>query len=671
MQLHAQVNSSSAQVVAKAFQFLLAILFTLSLSAASAQIGFNRYTRGPVIPAANSNTSWHGFYSANPVVIEFNGTYFLYARGIATAGAPSTLGVWTSAASGFNGVTWNQNPTANPILQAGASGAFDSTGIFDPSAVVFNGKVYVYYAGYANGSNIGLATSSDGLHFTKAGQVWANGGTPFPVVDQANGQMYLFYTQATSGGGWEYWVTTSTDGVNFGAGQRVFSPSGVAGTFDQKSVITMRVWYEAPYYYMTYGGSPTCPDYPEGIGLARSTDLINWQRYPNNPILLRGPVGGWDEAAVWSGSMLKVNGTYYMWYEAAGSNAGAGSSASNSARNSCYGGYGSTSYSQVGLATAASIVNLTDWTPSSDISPTSTYTLTAQNSSQCLDVAGGSMASGTKLDQQSCTSNLNQQWTFTSENNGFYEISSVNSGRAGNEVLDVPGQSATNGTVLDQAPWTGSTSQQWLMAPTAAGTYQVINRNSSDSLDVVGNSKTAGASVDQWPWNAQANQQWALKAAGTVSQPSNYVLNPGFEASGPTQNPPDWAVWSGDGNPSASFTESGGHTGNYRLTQYSANPEQTYTYQNINVPNGTYTLTAWVVGGGAQTAAYLSAKNYGGSELTANVIPLETGWPNWKQVTISNIPVTTGAITIGAYSYSPSPTTNDYVSWDDFVLTKQ
>lgn len=105
--------------------FLLLGTLFLPLCTASAQIAFNRYADGPIIPAANSNRSWHGFMSANPVAIEFHGTYFLYARGIATPGAPSALGVWTSSKAAFNGVTWNQNPVANPILQAGASGMFD------------------------------------------------------------------------------------------------------------------------------------------------------------------------------------------------------------------------------------------------------------------------------------------------------------------------------------------------------------------------------------------------------------------------------------------------------------------------------------------------------------------------------------------------------------------
>jgi hypothetical protein len=118
------------------------------------------------------------------------------------------------------------------------------------------------------------------------------------------------------------------------------------------------------------------------------------------------------------------------------------------------------------------------------------------------------------------------------------------------------------------------------------------------------------------------------------------------------------------------YVETPGYNGaTYRMTMYYNGPTETTTYQNIIVPNGTYTLSAWVVGGAVQTTAYMYASNYGGSQLTANVIPLETGWENWTLVTIPNIVVTTGTITIGGFSYNPSPGSNDWVSWSNFSLT--
>ena len=121
---------------------LLCTLAALLAPSCIAQIGFAHSAGGPVVAAANSNKSWHAQHAANPTVLNFNGTYFMYFRGIAN-GQASTIGMWTASGSGFNGVNWNQSPANNPILTPNPSG-FDATGTYDPSAVVFNGQLYLY-----------------------------------------------------------------------------------------------------------------------------------------------------------------------------------------------------------------------------------------------------------------------------------------------------------------------------------------------------------------------------------------------------------------------------------------------------------------------------------------------------------------------------------------------
>lgn len=504
----------------------LAALLTGLLAAAGATgpisatpILFRAAGNRPVVPTASG--TWHGICAANPTAVQFRGTDYLYFRGIAAHRAPDAVGVWNAPALGFDGRHWNQKPVANPVLTAGRTG-FDSTGIQDPCAVVFHGQVFLYYMGTANSSRIGLATSSDGLHFAKQGEVWHDGGTPCPFYNPRDHKLYLFYTRST-GNGWEYWATSSLDGRHFGPGQRVFGPSGVRGAFDRQSISTARLWAEGGSFYMIYGGSPDAPDYNTGLGLAHSRDLIHWQRYPANPILRRGPAGGWAEGGVWSGTLLKVKGVYNLWYEACGSGAGAGTAASISARNTPYGGYEATSFSQIGRATYA-----------------------------------GSL-----------------QW-------GIAHL------------------------------------RQASARPAAP----------------------RGALVD----------------------------NPGFEASGPTGTPPFWGVWTGDGN-AASYTERGGHMGTYRCTQSSKKAFQVYTSQTItDIPNGVYTLKAWVVGGGGQKDCFMSAKQYAPNapELKADIKPLETGYPHWKQVSLSNIRVTNHKCTVGFYSFDPAG--GHWMSFDDVTF---
>lgn len=127
----------------------------------------------------------------------------------------------------------------------------------------------------------------------------------------------------------------------------------------------------------------------------------------------------------------------------------------------------------------------------------------------------------------------------------------------------------------------------------------------------------------------------------------NRVKNPGFEEDGA------WAAtpknWSTSGStPAADFAESGGaHGGNYLLKHWNANAYQVYTYQTItNLPNGVYTLKAWVISSGGQSACYLNAKDYGDSELRVNLPNTFT----WTQIEIPNIKVSNGQCTIGLYS---------------------
>ena len=631
-------------------------------------IGFVRTRSTPIVPAANTNATFHATHAFNPSVVLFNGTYFLYFRG-QNGSANPMIGVWTQSASGFDGVSWNQTPTAEPVISDG--------NLADPCAVVYKDQVYLYYMGGNGGSY--LATSKDGLSFTPQGHIQDMNGstnipgdTPCPFVNSSNGQLYLFTTQKAmeQGGatlGYEYTVMSSSDGLRFGSKTTVISPSFLPGTIDKQSISTIRIYQEGSYYYAIYGASSVHDDYNEGFGLARSTDLATWTKYGKNPIMLRGPAGSGDEGAVWSGSLIKAGSTYYLYYEGCGSHTSdgssdAGSANSNGARSTEYYGFGSTNFSQIWLATSSSI-NLADWDENGDIAPGTTYAVKSlTNSGTSLDVNGGPTTNGASLYLNKSNSGASQAWQFVNDE-GFYRVSNQAAGPAGYQVWDVSGQSVLNAATIDQWPSWGSANQQWQIVPLGGGIYTYKNRGSGQVLDL-----NSGSTV-QNPWTGAASQQWRMSSSGSGSV--NYVENPGLEANGAGGSPLGWTIWTGDNNAGAVYTETGSHGGSYRLTHHSKSPFQVYTSQTINdISNGTYTLSAWVVGGGGQDAAYISAKNYGsGPEMTTNVVPLETGWENWAQVSIGNIHVTANTLTVGLYTDDPIGGT--WLSMDDIRLTPQ
>lgn len=148
------------------------------------------------------------------------------------------------------------------------------------------------------------------------------------------------------------------------------------------------------------------------------------------------------------------------------------------------------------------------------------------------------------------------------------------------------------------------------------------------------------------------------------------VGNPSFEQSAPTGTAPSWNTWPGSGgtDADADFVESGAFADHHRLTHYKATAYEVFTSQVVSgLTNGTYTLTGWMVGGGAQPTAFLSAKNYGTSvpELTAWAPGL--GWPEWRHVVIHGIQVTNGQVEIGMYSNADA---GQWLSLDSVTLTR-
>ncbi len=326
---------------------------------------FERYFGNPII--ARTPGSFHSIHAANPDILFFKDKYHLFFRGQAKDGHDQ-IGVAYSAPTTFNGINWKMSQD-NPVIKVSSTtDDFDSGHILDPATIVMNGRVYLYYSAHnitwktANiPSCIGLAISEDGTHFKKSSHNPIIEGTA-PEVVEHNGRIYMFFQRKNARGYFEIYCSHSEDGICFDeqSPQKVFGPSQVEGAFDRFSISTVRIWQENGWFYMTYGGCPFFFDYPVAIGLARSRDLLQWQRYPGNPILERGPVGTWDEGALWFATVFKKGITYYLWYEGTGAGLGVESQeASRLCREEDYGGYADSSFSQIGLATYKG--DMPDW----------------------------------------------------------------------------------------------------------------------------------------------------------------------------------------------------------------------------------------------------------------------------------------------------------------------
>jgi predicted GH43/DUF377 family glycosyl hydrolase len=206
--------------------------------------------------------------------------------------------------------------SARVIVSAGPRD-FDCKHVFDPAVINFGGKVCLFYSAIGLGEDsIGLAVSDDGDIFTKNDNPILVGRSPEAVV--LGNVLFLLYVLKNRSGKYAIHSASSTDGVTFKVNHNnpVLSP-GKAGDWDESEVTTPRIIKINGTFFMVYAGvnKKNANDIPAGFGLARSTDLAHWEKYPQNPVFSIGESGSWDDGAVWFGTPFCVNEDLYLIYE--------------------------------------------------------------------------------------------------------------------------------------------------------------------------------------------------------------------------------------------------------------------------------------------------------------------------------------------------------------------
>ena len=133
----------------------------------------------------------------------------------------------------------------------------------------------------------------------------------------------------------------------------------------------------------------------------------------------------------------------------------------------------------------------------------------------------------------------------------------------------------------------------------------------------------------------------------------NYLQNSDF-----SNGHDSWEVWYGAGSAeNASCVERDGTaTNQYCLIQSSSSAYEVYTSQTVSeIPNGHYTLRAYVKSSGNQKKCYLSAKGFGAGLEQKLKVP-HYGDDKWTYMEIPGILVQTNSITVGFYTLSAANT---------------
>ncbi|MEY9932037.1 hypothetical protein ABH926_006686 [Catenulispora sp. GP43] len=143
------------------------------------------------------------------------------------------------------------------------------------------------------------------------------------------------------------------------------------------------------------------------------------------------------------------------------------------------------------------------WTVSpAAVNLTGTHTLTA--SGQALDDPNHSTTAGTQLITWAPNGGSNQNWVFTQQSDGSYQIQNQQS----QLCMDDNGGFTTPGTSVIQWTCTGNSNQHWTAARLPSGAYTLTNVNSG--LLVTTASTSNGALVTQQTNTGSTLQQWTI-----------------------------------------------------------------------------------------------------------------------------------------------------------------
>ena len=132
------------------------------------------------------------------------------------------------------------------------------------------------------------------------------------------------------------------------------------------------------------------------------------------------------------------------------------------------------------------------------------FKLLNTNSGLAAGASGASTAEGAAIIQTPFTTIPANEWQFIDIGNGYFEIKNL----ASNKALAT--QSPTPSAPIIQSTYTNTASMQWSVKDLTGTTCQIINRASGLSLEVPNNSTTTGTQLDQATYTAAPSQQFRI-----------------------------------------------------------------------------------------------------------------------------------------------------------------
>ncbi|WP_044259327.1 RICIN domain-containing protein [Bifidobacterium tsurumiense] len=130
------------------------------------------------------------------------------------------------------------------------------------------------------------------------------------------------------------------------------------------------------------------------------------------------------------------------------------------------------------------------------------------NGNQVLDIPGASSSNGVRLQMYTWNGSNAQLYTFKEVGNAVYEIINVNSGKA----IESAGAATNNGAIVQQYAPNHSAAQRWTVRSRQSGTYEFYNEVTNKALDIPGGNASNGVGLQLYSGNGSKAQQWTLTA---------------------------------------------------------------------------------------------------------------------------------------------------------------
>lgn len=211
-----------------------------------------------------------------------------------------------------DGLNWKSVQIA-PVLSAGNLGEPDSYGVYGGPVFYEDSFYKMFYTGISGADNesyIGLATSNDGLHWTKqANPIIKESGKKYAAQSFLKvGNLYiLYYSYTKINYQWGISIATSNDGNHW--------------TQYAEDVFPITEYWELPGphfpsviqfgngYIMLYGSLSNM-----GFGLATSSDGLHWHKANYNPVITSQMTRSFWSSQLRYPFMTKFENGYRLYY---------------------------------------------------------------------------------------------------------------------------------------------------------------------------------------------------------------------------------------------------------------------------------------------------------------------------------------------------------------------